>query len=400
MATSAELIRNWQGPAVLSYGYRPFFLGGALCAALSMPVWLMLYAGQDILPLATDPISWHAHSLLFSYLWAVAAGFLTTAVPNWTGRFPIIGWPLLGLFSLWLLSIVATTFSALLPLWLVFVCDLLFPFVFIAAIGREIVAGKNWRNLKVLAHVALLVMANVIFDIEAYYGDGGYDGYGARLALAVGVMLIALIGGRVVPSFTRNFLNKIGIKRLPAQHDRYDQLTMIISGAVLLLFVLFPDGMWLGWLCLLAGLLQFVRLWRWRGFQTLQEPLVWVLHLGYLFIPLGFIALWLANDGLFDAGRAYAQHVLMAGAIGLMTLAIMSRASLGHAGRPLTVGWPVAALYLMVVAAVILRVTAGVYDNALFLLHLSGTLWSLAFLGFVVLYWNVLTKPRETRVKA
>lgn len=400
MASSAEQIRNWKGPAVLSYGYRPFFLGASLCAAFFIPLWLVLYAGRDALPLQTDPISWHTHAMLFSYLWAVVAGFLMTAVPNWTGRFPIIGWPLLGLFALWLLGILSGLFSGVLPLALVFIGDLIFPVVFAVAMGREIVAGKNWRNLKVLALVVLLLLANLIFDYEAYIGDGGFDGYGARLALASAIMLISLIGGRVVPSFTRNWLSKTGATRLPAPHSLYDQVTMVVSGIVLIAFVLWPDSICTGWLCLIAGLLQLYRLYRWRGWQTLKEPLVWVLHLGYLFVPLGFITLWFSSLNLFDIARATAQHVWMVGAIGLMTLAIMSRASLGHAGRPLTVGWPVATLYLMLAGAVVLRFIAGFFDNAIPLLHCSGTLWSLAFLGFVILYWKVLTGPREPRVKS
>ncbi|WP_295897729.1 NnrS family protein [uncultured Bartonella sp.] len=398
MATSAEQMRAWQGPALLSYGYRPFFLFAGIWAVISLTAWIFLFSGKGVLAIAIDPFSWHAHSFLFGYLWAVIAGFLMTAVPNWTGRLPMIGWPLLVLLVLWMIGRIAMAISTFLPSFLTIALDLVFPLLFTLAIGREIISGKNWRNLKVLVLLALLLFANILFDVEAFSGGYAADGYGARLALAVAVFLIALIGGRIVPSFTRNWLAKQGATKLPAPHDKNDQTIMVLTALCLVLWVIFPDSQWTAVFCAFCGFANLYRLFRWRGLQTLKEPLVWVLHVGFLFIPLGFIALALGTFDIIPGGRAPVQHLWMAGGIGMMTIAVMTRASLGHAGRPLTVSWPVVLVYCALFFSVWLRLIAGIANNNLPLLHLSGTLWMLAFIGFVGLYWNVLTKPRKPRV--
>lgn len=397
MATSAQQMRSWQGPALLSYGYRPFFLFASIWAVFSIIAWVMTFTGHETLAIAIDPFSWHAHSFLFGYLWAVIAGFLMTAVPNWTGRLPIVGWPLATLVALWLIGRIAMTFSYYLPSGVTIVCDLLFPLAFTFAIGREIIMGKNWRNLKILILLVMLFCANCLFDGEAFSQVYAADSYGARWALAIAVFLIAIIGGRIIPSFTRNWMVKQSITNLPAPHDKIDQAIMIFTAICLFFWIILPDAIFTAIIGGICGLANFYRLIRWHGWLTKKEPLVWVLHLGFLFIPLGFIALTLSTFDILHGGRAPVQHLWMAGGIGLMTIAVMTRASLGHAGRPLTVSWPVVLVYCSLFCSVILRVIAGIADNDLTMLHISGTLWILAFFGFVVLYWNILTKPRQPR---
>lgn len=397
MATSAQQMRSWQGPALLSYGYRPFFLFASIWAVFSIIAWVMTFTGHETLAIAIDPFSWHAHSFLFGYLWAVIAGFLMTAVPNWTGRLPIVGWPLATLVALWLIGRIAMTFSYYLPSGVTIVCDLLFPLAFTFAIGREIIMGKNWRNLKILILLVMLFCANCLFDGEAFSQVYAADSYGARWALAIAVFLIAIIGGRIIPSFTRNWMVKQSITNLPAPHDKIDQAIMIFTAICLFFWIILPDAIFTAIIGGICGLANFYRLIRWHGWLTKKEPLVWVLHLGFLFIPLGFIALTLSTFDILHGGRAPVQHLWMAGGIGLMTIAVMTRASLGHAGRPLTVSWPVVLVYCSLFCSVVLRVIAGIADNDLTMLHISGTLWILAFFGFVVLYWNILTKPRQPR---
>lgn len=397
MATSAQQMRSWQGPALLSYGYRPFFLFASIWAVFSIIAWVITFTGHETLAIAIDPFSWHAHSFLFGYLWAVIAGFLMTAVPNWTGRLPIVGWPLATLVALWLIGRIAMTFSYYLPSGVTIACDLLFPLAFTFAIGREIIMGKNWRNLKILILLVMLFCANCLFDVEAFSQVYAADSYGARWALAIAVFLIAIIGGRIIPSFTRNWMVKQSITNLPAPHDKIDQAIMIFTAICLVFWVIWPDTIFTAIIGGICGLANLYRLIRWHGWLTKKEPLVWVLHLGFLFIPLGFIALTLSNFDVLHGGRAPVQHLWMAGGIGLMTIAVMTRASLGHAGRPLTVSWPVVLVYCGLFCSVVLRVIAGIADNDLTMLHISGTLWILAFFGFVVLYWNILTKPRQPR---
>jgi len=397
MTTSAQQIRDWKGPAILSYGYRPFFLLATLWAALAMALWVFMLAGRAPLPVAMDPVSWHAHGLLFGYGWAVIAGFLMTAVPNWTGRFPIVGWPLAGLVALWLTGRVAMSVSALLPGWAVALADLAFPVVLIAAILREIVAGKNWRNLRVMVVLAVLLAANAGYHGEAASGYAA-GGYSARAALAALVMLIALIGGRIVPSFTRNWLAARKSAALPAPLGRGDIGVMAVSVAALALWVVWPGERLVGMACLLAGLANLWRLARWQGLRCLSEPLVWVLHVAYLFIPLGFVVVGLAAMGIGAEGAA--KHLWMAGAVGLMTLAVMTRASLGHSGLPLTAGAGVSALYLALIASVVARLALGWWPGAGWLTHLAGAGWIAAMGGFALLYWPILTRPKAAAKRA
>ncbi|GAA6202660.1 NnrS family protein [Aquicoccus sp. SU-CL01552] len=392
--TTAEQMRQWRGPALFTFGFRPFFLFGALWAGLAMPLWIMVFAGAFELPSRFDPVSWHAHAFLFGYLGAIVAGFLLTAVPNWTGRLPVVGWQLAGLFALWCAGRVAVLVSALLPAWGAAAIDLAFPLVLSAVLLREIVAGKNWRNLIVLAMLALFLVANLLFHIEAARGDYAAEGFGLRLGLASGLMMIGVIGGRIVPSFTRNWLVREGRADRPAAPmQRFDKAVLVVSLLMLMLWVALPSQPVTGFGLLLMGGLHLARLVRWKGLRTGAEPLVWVLHLAYACVPLG--ALWsglsvLRPDWIAPAG---AQHLWMAGAVGLMTLAVMTRATLGHTGQALRAGPATLALYLALVVSVLFRMAAGLWP-AMALYHLSATFWTLAFVGFAAVYGPLLARRR------
>ncbi|MFP5511289.1 MAG: NnrS family protein, partial [Alphaproteobacteria bacterium] len=336
MTTTTEQMRAWTGPAILTFGFRPFFFGAAVWAALAMALWVPMLSGHLTLPTAFDPVSWHAHEFLFGYLGAVVAGFLLTAVPNWTGRLPIVGWRLGMLAGLWLAGRVAVAVSGSVPALPVAMVDLAFPVVFALLIAREIVAGKNWRNLIVLAMLGAFILGNALFHWEAAKGVYAAQGHGLRLGLGAGIMMIAFIGGRIVPSFTRNWLVKRRSTALPVPPmQAFDKGALAALLVALLLWVVLPLGALTGLVLALAGLLHALRLARWAGHRTLAEPLVTVLHAGYAFVPVGALALAaeiLAPGGF---GMAGAQHFWMAGAIGLMTLAVMTRATLGHTGQAL-----------------------------------------------------------------
>lgn len=399
MSSTAEQMRAWQGPAILSYGFRPFFLGAGLWAALGMALWVPMLAGALSLPTAFDPVSWHAHEFLFGYLGAVIAGFLLTAVPNWTGRLPIVGWPLGWLAALWLLGRLAVAFSAGLPPLVVALADLALPVALGAVIAREIVAGRNWRNLIVLGMLAALTLGNAIFHWEAARGDYAAQGIGLRLGLGAGVMMIAVIGGRIVPSFTRNWLVRRGEGRLPAPPmQTFDKLAVLALLAALVLWVAAPAATAGGALLVLAGALHLVRLARWAGERTAAEPLVLVLHLGYAFLPLGALGLGLdvLRPGLM--GPAAAQHLWMAGAVGLMTLAVMTRATLGHTGQALTAGRGTTLLYGALVLAVLARLAAGFWPGQASMLHMiAGLSWIAAFGGFALLYGPCLLRQKPAK---
>jgi uncharacterized protein involved in response to NO len=394
MASTAEQMRAWTGPAIFSFGFRPFFLGAAVWAAVAMLLWIPMLSGHLTLPSAFDPVSWHAHEFLFGYLAAVVAGFLLTAVPNWTGRLPIVGWPLAGLWSLWLAGRLTVAVSAQLPSGLVALVDLSFLAVFALAIGREIVRGKNWRNLIVLAMLSVLLAGNALFHYEAAHGDYAAGGHGLRIGLGAGIMMIAVIGGRIVPSFTRNWLVRRGDGPLPVPPmQRFDKVALVALVAALLLWVFAPDAPMTGGMLVLSGALHLVRLARWRGFRTFAEPLVLVLHAGYAFLPLGALAIGTEILWPGTLGTAAAQHLWMAGAVGLMTLAVMTRATLGHTGQTLSAGAVTGGIYAAMVAATMARAAAGMWPGATPWLHsVAGLAWIAAFSGFVLAYGSLLLR--------
>ncbi len=397
--TTAEQMRAWTGPAILTYGFRPFFFGAGLWAALAMALWVLMLSGQMALPTAFDAVSWHAHEFLYGYLGAVIAGFLLTAVPNWTGRLPIVGWRLGALAALWLAGRAAVLVSANLSAGLVAVVDLSFPLVLATVTAREIVAGKNWRNLIVLGMLVVFSLGNALFHWESARGAYAAQGLGFRLGLGAGIMMVAVIGGRIVPSFTRNWLVKHGSGTLPVPPmQRFDRLALLILLAALTLWVLLPNANITGAALVLAGILHLVRLGRWAGHRTLAEPLVTVLHVGYAFLPFGALVLGVEILAQGPFGMAAAQHLLMGGAIGLMTLAVMTRATLGHTGQPLAAGRGTIAIYAAFVLAVLTRVVAGAWPaHAAVLNTMSGLMWIGAFASFAVLYGRLLLRLQPAK---
>ncbi len=397
MTTTAEQMRAWRGPAILTYGFRPFFLGAGLWALLAMVLWVPMLAGGLTLPTAFDPISWHAHEFLFGYVSAVIGGFLLTAVPNWSGRLPVVGWPLAMLVGLWIVGRAAVALSAGWPPLVTAVLDLAAMVTLWLYLTREIILGKNWKNLVVLVLMSVLIFGNAMFHYEAAQGIYAAAGVGLRIGLGAGVMLIVLIGGRIVPSFTRNWLVKAGITARPAPMGAFDKLAALVTVVAVALWVVMPALPATGLLLLLCAAAQAVRLWRWCGWHAAREPLVWILHVAYAFIPLGALALGLSALWPAQISSNTAQHLWMAGAIGVMTLAVMTRASLGHTGQALTAGKGTVLIYTAIIGAVLLRFAAGfVPDHAMRLYEMAGALWLSSFLGFTLLYGPLLLRPRST----
>lgn len=384
-------LRDYQGPAILSYGFRPFFLLGAVYAGLAILVWLPVFLGELTLWTAFVPRDWHVHEMLYGYLPAVITGFLFTAIPSWTGRLPVQGRPLLVLVVVWLLGRFAVTCSAGIGWLAAMLIDASFLALIAAATGREVFAGRNWRNLKVVVLVVLLLIGNIAFHLEAHV-SGAAD-YGIRVGIAVVVLLIMLIGGRIIPSFTRNWLVRENPGRLPSPFAKFDTAVVIFSAVTLLVWVVHRDGPLAGALLAAAGILHVIRLGRWAGDRTFKERLVLILHVGYAFIPAGFL---LASAAAFDLVPVSAAiHAWMAGGAGVMTLAVMTRASLGHTGQQLMASWSTQGIYLAVIIAALARIAAvmvPVWSGAL--LDMAALAWVIAFLGFAVFYGPSLMRPR------
>ena len=392
MAGTAERMRTYSGPAILGYGFRPFFLLGAVWAGLVVALWLGILAGLVAIPMAFSPLEWHVHELLYGYVPAVVAGFLLTAVPNWTGRLPVTGRPLLLLVALWLGGRMAILASNRIGLASAALVDLLFLAVLATVIAREIVAGRNFRNLKVLALVGLLFAGNAVFHAEASAMSGG--GYGIRIGIGAAILLITVIGGRIVPSFTRNWLAREQPGRLPAPFGRFDAVCVAVGAVAIGVWVWVPQAVSTALLAGMAGVLHAMRLGRWAGYRAAGEPLVLVLHVAYAFVPIGFLLLALAitAPGLVMASGAL--HGWTVGAIGTMTLAVMTRASLGHTGQALVASPTTQFIYLAVVVAAVARVLSAfdLWRDAT--LKVSATAWVLAFAVFVLRFGPLLVKPR------
>jgi uncharacterized protein involved in response to NO len=371
-------------------------LVASLWAAFAIPLWLVVFAGHDALASALPPLIWHVHEMIFGYGAAVVAGFLLTAIPNWTGRMPLQGGPLALLVLLWLAGRVACLYSAILGAPAALALDLAFPLAFLGVVAREILAGRNWRNLPMLAALSLLLAGNLLVHLEAV-GATNTAELGNRLGIATLLMLISFVGGRIIPSFTRNWLAKERPQiPAPAPFGSFDRCALALTGLALALWVIAPDWRGAAAAALAAALALIVRLARWRGIATLSEPLLAVLHLGYAWLALGLLLLGLDGWLAFLPPTA-ALHALTIGAIGTMTLAVMTRASLGHCGRPLLAGAGTTTIYILVTLAAVLRVLAPLAGAQIVLiLDLAGAAWSGAFALFALLYLGLFLRPRHS----
>jgi uncharacterized protein involved in response to NO len=388
--------RKYRGYQLFANGFRPFFLLGAVQAGLSILVWLPLFYGELKLFSAFAPRDWHVHEMLYGYLPAIVTGFLFTAIPNWTGRLPLQGAPLASLVAVWIAGRLAVTCSAATGWWVAMLIDASFLLLVAAAATREIAAGRNWKNLNVVALVVLLLSGNVAFHLEAHF-RGAAD-VGIRIGIAVIVLLISLIGGRIIPSFTRNWLVRENPGRLPVPFGRFDMIVVALGALALVSWIVAPDGRIAGIALGIAGLMHLVRLSRWAGDRTLGERLVTILHVGYLFVPLGFLLNAAAAFGLIAPGAGV--HAWMAGAAGIMTLAVMTRASLGHTGNVLTASAGTQAIYAAIIVAAVARICAAIHTGqSELLLHVAALAWVIAFLGFALAYGPLLVR-RDPRRQA
>lgn len=373
-------------PGLWSRGFRPFFLVGSLWAVAAIVVWPAIFTGNLSLPVAMSPIDWHVHEMIFGYGAAVVAGFLLTAIPNWTGRLPVSGGRLVGLVGLWAVGRCAVALSGILGAWATLILDSAFLFALAAACTREIVAGKNLRNLKVVVLVTAFAIANVAYHVEGLMT--GAAAYAARAGVALLVLLILLIGGRVVPSFTHNWLAKHNVERRPVSFGKADAVVMGISALALLLWIALPEGRGTGVALLLAGLANLWRLSRWCGWSARADMLVLVLHVGFFFASVGFLCAAVRAFAPDVVPPAVPMHVWGIGAIGTMTVAMMTRATLGHMGRALVASRATQAVYALVWLALVARLGMALWPvEGVRLLWIAAVCWVGAFLIFVYAYY-------------
>lgn len=371
------------GPPLLQAAFRPMFLAAGLWSGIGLLLWLLMLDGRFDPPSRFAPIAWHVHEMLFGFVMASIAGFLLTAIPNWTGRTPVSGTPLAILSLFWLVGRIACLVSGVLPVWAAPVLDLLFPVTLGLIAGRELVGAGNRRNYPLLVPITLLSVANLLMHLQSI-GVPVPEGIGWRLGLGCVMALIAVIGGRVVPSFTRNWLRaraRPGRGGLPTigEPDRLDTLALAALAGGLVAWVVVPMSSGAGVALLAASGLHLLRLSRWRGLSTRAEPLLFVLHAGYFWMALGVGLLGLSVLTPLVPPAA-AIHAMTAGAIGTMTLAVMTRATLGHTGRALRADAATTLIFVLVGLAALARLASAWPSGVgLELLMGAGAGWVAAF---------------------
>lgn len=371
--------------AVFRSGFRPFFLLGAAWGMVALVYFILTLSGMlEPPPSAWDVISWHRHEMLFGFVGAIIAGFLFTAVPNWTGNPTPKGAALAAIVALWLAGRVVVFYSAHLPVFLVGVIDASFFTACAAGIAPALIRSRNKRNYFFLILLALLTTANALTYSSAYADMG------IRLALAIITLMLVIIGGRVIPFFTERRLG-ITIARNPL----IERLTLFTTILALLLHIYAFNDSWTGIAFMAAAVMNGWRWSQWQGMKTLCIPLLWVLHVGYVWLIFSFLLHAAALLG-WGVVASVATHALTAGAISGIILGMIVRVSLGHSGRPLEIGHPMIHAFAYINLAAVFRVF-GVWllpDYATHMLTVSTVLWALAFGLFLIIYIPILVHPR------
>jgi uncharacterized protein involved in response to NO len=381
-----------RSPLWLRGGYRLLFGCGALWAVIVVTLWVGALGGRWTLPIAMEPLAWHQHEMLFGYLGAIIGGFVSAAMPNWTGRPTVTGWRVAAVGGLWLAARLAILFSATVPPLVGAALDVVYLLILLAYAAREIFASGN-RNKPILI-ILFLFAAACALDHAAMMGLLGDRVLGVHMGFALILLLISLIGGRITPAFTRNWLMRQGSKEgLPILPNRFDMAVIGATALALAAWVAGPASAVAAGLLIAAGALQFVRLARWAGLKALRDPLVFVLHLSYAWLPAGLILLGCATLHPFLPVSS-AVHALGAGAMGAMTLAVMTRATRGHTGRPLEADRATVLIYILVHSGALLRVIAPLLPvDYITAIAVAGGLWAAAFLLFLLVYVPMAVRP-------
>ena len=378
--------------SLLAYPFRLFFLLTGVYGLLVVLAWMLYLFGGLPLPLGWSPLHWHSHEMLFGLTAAAIAGFILTAVCNWTGAAPLAGGRLLLLGAAWLAGRIGFWLAGVLPLWLVMILDMLFLPALGVILMRILLTYNNKRNLLLGGMILALSLANLSMHIGFMNGSSNWLKQGEMLALNLIILIMLVIGGRIIPLFSANWLRHRNAGVQPGVNPLLDKAGLI-SAALLIPADLFGVAWLTGVVALLAALINGLRLFNWKGWHCWREPLLWILHIGYGWLVLALLLKGLAGFGLVTPSAAL--HALGAGAMGTLMLGVMTRVALGHTGRPLVLpdfGW---LIYVGICLAALCRVLAalGWMDYRLGLL-LAAAGWCFAFALFVVLYWPILSRPR------
>ena len=380
---------NKKSFALFALGFRPFFLFAAFSAFSLITLWLYELSGKLTISGYYAPAGWHAHEMLFGYTVAVIAGFLLTAAGNWTGMKMINGWRLVLLSIVFLLGRFAP-FIPNLPHWVIAAFDLSFLPLVALLIAIPVIKVKQWSNFVFVPLLLTMAAANLMVHLSALGVIDSSTVTGSRLMIYLVILLIVIMGGRVIPFFTERGVNGVTTKKW-TWIERLSSLSVLL---IVIAEVFFTDNVIIGYIAMFAAATNLIRVAGWYSNKIWRVPLVWILQVAYLWIVIGFVikgwVIFHINESLF------AYHAFTVGGIGIMTLGMMARVSIGHTGREMILNsWMVLAFILINIAAVT-RVFVPMLMPKLYLffIQFSGWLWVSAFVIFFIVYTPMWIRPR------
>lgn len=379
---------------IFAYGFRSNFLLAGLGALVLVPLWALSFLVNTPLGTAWPPTLWHAHEMLFGFITSAIAGFLLTAVPSWTGHKGFAGRPLVILALLWISARVLIATSAIRPAWLISIVDLAFLPTLAILVARPLLRERN-RNTPLLGILVSLWLVNVVFHVAVSQRNPPLASHALIIGIDIVLVLLTVIGGRIVPAFTTAALRQQGIEGVVRSSGVFTALAIVSMVAVALGDLFWENTRSAGVLAGIAAVVQTVRMAQWASLRTWRQPIVWILHVSYAWLPVGLALKAVALlSGV--AISAFWLHALTIGALTTMIVAVMTRASLGHTGRPLVVGPFITLAYVLLVAAAVVRVfgLSGLQLNYPQVIALSAILWTAAFALFLVVYAPILWGPR------
>lgn len=380
--------------SLFAYGFRSNFFLAGVAAVVLVPLWAVTFVAGTSLGTGWPPTLWHAHEMLFGFIASAIAGFMLTAVPSWTGQKGFAGTPLMILAGIWVSARVLIASSSLWPASVPAIADLAFLPFLAALVMIPLLRSKN-RNTPLLIVLGALWLTDLSFHVALIRHDAPM----ARQSLIVGIdivlLLMTVIGGRIVPAFTTAALRQQGVEGALKSRTALTVTSIAAMAGVVGSDLFWPDSRIAGWVAGAAATVQFLRLLQWRTRHTLRQPIVWILHLGYAWLPLGLALKAAAMLGGYGIA-AFWLHALTIGALTTMITAVMTRAALGHTGRPLVLHPLITVAYVLLTAAALTRVfglsLSGLSYPAVILW--AAFFWTTAFALFVGVYTPILWGPR------
>ena len=380
--------------SLFAYGFRSNFFLAGLAGLLLVPLWALSFVWGARLGSGWPPTLWHGHEMLFGFIASAIAGFLLTAVPSWTGQKGFAGPPLIVLAVLWLSARLLIASSGLWPPLLTAAMDLAFLPALAVLVAPPLLRERS-RNTPLLLVLGLLWLTNLVFHFAVIRNNPPLAIRALIAGIDIVLILVTVIGGRIVPAFTTAALRQRGTTGVVQSRAVLTVLAVAAMGLVTVGDVFWPERPIAGLIAGVAACIQALRLLQWGTFRTLRQPIVWVLHVGYAWLPVG-LALKATALLTGSAFAAFWLHALTIGALTTMIMAVMTRASLGHTGRPLAVDPLITAAYLLLSAAAAIRVfgLSSFKLNYPVVIVWSALFWTMAFAIFVGVYSPILWRPR------